>query len=590
MNASLNAEKPAMQNQSSDQASIHNAELGVELLSNESKALPVQAYVTCPGAILADPAIRDTAADEFEEADSCTSTASGDAVPLIDSSSKAGDSTQQSAEGIVQLLASLDSLEYDKKRQEMANSLGIRLSTLDSLVKAARAVQGEAGSLLFPEVKPHTEPVDPAELLREVIAIISKHIVQDEHQAIAAALWVVMTWLINDVNYAPLAIINSPEKGCGKTRFLEVLEKLSCRPMFTSGSSASAIFRSVEKWKPTVLIDEADTFFRANKELHGMVNAGYQPGGIVMRTESVNGRIVPRAFSVYSAKAIAGITLEKHLPEATMSRGIEFKLRRKLPHESVSRLRHADSSSFAGITAKLARFAQDYSAQVREAKPALPDALSDRDQDNWEPLLAIAECAGEEWLDRATAAALALSGTNESTANSGSRLLADIKQVFLSVKLDRISTARLIMALCEDDENAWATYNGRQQITARQLASLLGVYGIKSQLMRLNRCDNPARGFKLAQFSDAFDRYLPSQPSLPLQPLPSPEANKHGGFAATDEKSSTEAQPPSVAPEAPPILVCNTVTDKALPQVRPDEPRLYIDHRMNPALPKNLGI
>src|ERR1019366_5589449 len=123
----------------------------------------------------------------------------------------------------------------------------------------------------------------------------------------------------------------------------------------------------------------ADTFFRANKELHGMVNAGYQPSGIVMRTESVNGRLEPRAFSVYSAKAIAGINLKKHLPDATMSRGIVFNLRRKLPHESVSRLRHADSSSFAGIAAKLARLAQDYSAQVRQAKPVLPDALSDRD-------------------------------------------------------------------------------------------------------------------------------------------------------------------------------------------------------------------
>ena len=50
------------------------------------------------------------------------------------------------------------------------------------------------------------------------------------------------------------------------------------------------------------------------------------------------------------------------------------------------------------------------------------------------------------------------------------------------------------------------------------------------------------------------------------------------------------ARPQSVAPEALPILGCNAVTDKSAPQGLANEPRLYIDQRMNPTLPKNLGI
>jgi putative DNA primase/helicase len=586
MNAAEQNNKSAKPN--ADQVKFDEAELVVE--HHESVAEPVQVNVAHPGASLAAPAMAETIVPGGAGTDSSPSIESGDAIPLPESTAQPSPTSQQSPDEIVLELASLEPLEYDKKRQEMADAIGIRLSTLDAAVKAAQAEQSEAESLPFPEVEPHPEPIDPAELLNEVSDTIKEYIVVDEHQATAATLWVAMTWLGDVLDYAPLAIISAPEKSCGKTQLLAVLGHMSCRPMHTSNSSVSSLFRSVEYWKPTVLIDEADTFFRANKELHGMVNAGYHRSGVVIRSESVNGRIVPRSFSVYSPKALAGIDLKKHLPDAAMSRGIVINLRRKLPHESVSRLRDADSSSFAGKAAKLARFAEDYSAQVRQAKPALPDALSDRDQDNWEPLLAIAECAGEDWFARATAAALALSGTNERTANSGSRLLADIKQVFVRKKLDKISTAALIMALCEDDENAWATYDGRQPITARQLASLLEVYGIKSQLMRLKRYDNPVRGFKLAQFSDAFDRYLPSQPSLPLQPLPSPQANKHGGLAATGEKSSTDAQPPSVAPEDPPILGCNTVTDKAATQVGPDGPRLHIDQRMNPMLPKALRI
>ena len=48
----------------------------------------------------------------------------------------------------------------------------------------------------------------------------------------------------------------------------------------------------------------------------------------------------------------------------------------------------------------------DYALQVRRARLTLPEVPIDRAQDNWEPLLAIAECAGPYWVRRANAAAL----------------------------------------------------------------------------------------------------------------------------------------------------------------------------------------
>ena len=208
------------------------------------------------------------------------------------------------------------------------------------------------------------------------------------------------------------------------------------------------------------LIDEADTFFRDNPELHGLVNAGFQRGGTILRSEATATSFEPRVFSVYCAKSIAGIALEKHLPDSTMSRGIVLNLRRKFPHESVVRMRHADSGLFERVAAKLTRFAEDYSQQVRLARPSLPDELSDRAQDNWEPLLAIAECAGPEWLRRATDAALKLSSTDSQAVSTGNQLLADINDVFAG-RLDthgpKISTAELIDALVADTEKPWAT-------------------------------------------------------------------------------------------------------------------------------------
>ena len=96
-----------------------------------------------------------------------------------------------------------------------------------------------------------------------------------KEQAYAVALWIAMTWFIDDVDIAPLLIITAPEKSCGKSQLLEVCGRLVARPLPVASSSASFLFRAVEAWKPTILIDEADTFIRENEELKGLVNAGH---------------------------------------------------------------------------------------------------------------------------------------------------------------------------------------------------------------------------------------------------------------------------------------------------------------------------
>ena len=419
---------------------------------------------------------------------------------------------------IIRELSLLTPLDYDRVRKDKAEQLGIRPATLDAEVKALRSTSKEADRLPFPTIEPYPDPdpIDPAQLLNEVSAAIRQFIVLDEHQAHAAALWVALTYFIDVVEIAPLAIINAPEKSCGKTQLLTVMGRLSYRPLPASNSTASALFRAVELWKPTILIDEADTFFKENFELHGMVNAGYLKGGFVLRSESVGDSFEPKMFSVYSAKALAGIKLEKHLPDATMSRGIIFNLRRKLSGESVSRLRHADPDLFTGLASKLARFADDYSQQVRKARPVLPESLSDREQDNWDGMLAIASCAGDEWINKATAAALMLSeSASDKSASAGNELLSDIQAVFESQRIDKISSVDLIAALCDDEEAPWSTYNRGKPIVPRQFKKQLEPYGIESKKITVNLKE--ARGFTLSQFNDAFTRYLTPQ-VLPVYP------------------------------------------------------------------------
>ena len=482
----------------------------------------------------------------------------GDAMtPAAQPNASAGLAEPDAA--IIASLASMTALEYDRCRGEKAKAMGIRPATLDALVKAERAGE-DAPQTPFTEPEPWHEAVDIAALLSDVSVTIRRFIVLEPQQADAAALWIAFTWFADVVEVAPLAIINAPEKACGKSQLLTVFGRLVCRPLPAANSSAAFLFRAVELWTPTVLIDEADTFIRDNEELKGLVNAGHT------RQNAFVGRVVgdnhePKLFTVWGAKAMAGIALEKHLPDATLSRAVIFNLRRKLAGEVVERLRHADADLFDTLTAKLARFALDHADAVKLARPVMPEKLNDRTQDNWEPLLAIAGCAGGDWLARATRAALHLSGATESSQSAGNELLSDIQQVFESKRVDRISMADLVAALIEDDEAAWATYNRGRPLAPRQLGRMLGGYGVKSKMLRIGH--DVSKGFEKEQFTDAFTRYLSPPRENGVFPVTQLQANTGAAFSVTEPLVTESESYTKVTPKPAWIKDCNRVTEES---------------------------
>ena len=408
----------------------------------------------------------------------------------------------------IALLAQLPTPEYDRVRKAEAQRLKIQLKTLDDEVKAARLQAAPTNQPPFPIVEPWRTEVDPGQMLDEVTEVILRYVVMESYQARAAALWIAMSWVIEVIEVAALALITAPEKACGKSQLLVIFGYLVARPLPAANSTASFLFRAIEMWHPTLLVDEADTFIRESEELKGIINAGHtRHNAYVGRVVAVGDTFEPRLFIVWGAKAFAGIALERHLPDATLSRGILFVLRRKLPHEKVGRLRHADREIFVTLARKLARFAQDFSERIRQSRPALPDVLSDRAQDNWEALFAIAECAGPKWVEYATDAALKLSNESAASTSRGNELLADIKAVFERKQVTRITTADLLAALILDDTEApWATYNRGKPLSPRQLGRLLDPYGINSKTVRFGPLT--PKGFELTQFTDAFARYL----------------------------------------------------------------------------------
>jgi putative DNA primase/helicase len=117
-------------------------------------------------------------------------------------------------------------------------------------------------------------------LLAELSALIEKHVITEDHCKVAIALWVVLSYLIDQVDILSLHAITSPEKRCGKSRLLTLLLKLVRRPIPGVSLSAAAVYRAIEKWHPTLLVDEADGVLKDsrghdNLEMRSVINSGH---------------------------------------------------------------------------------------------------------------------------------------------------------------------------------------------------------------------------------------------------------------------------------------------------------------------------
>lgn len=403
-------------------------------------------------------------------------------------------------------LAALKPLEYDRVRKEYAKELGVRPVTLDKLVKDAQLTSNNENSH-FDDIEPWHEPIEPSELLDEITSTIQRFIILERHQAEAAALWICVCWFLDEIDCAPILLINAPERACGKTQLLTVLARLAPRPAQASSISPSVLFRMLEAFKPTLFIDEIETVLNDNEDLRGLINAGHtRDSAYVWRSVAKGDDFEPKRFTVWGMKAIAGINAVK-LAETVTSRSIVIELRRKKSDESVQRLRHAEHDLFNILAAKLARLSEDHYQTIKSIRPYLPNELSDREQDNWEPLFQVATLAGKQWLETAINAALHIQKETQAPQSSANELLADIQEIFEIKKVIKVSTTDLINWLCEDSEKSWSTYNRGKQLIPRQLSKMLRNYAISSKTIRVGAYET-AKGYEASQFEEAFARYL----------------------------------------------------------------------------------
>ncbi len=454
---------------------------------------------------------------------------------------------------LLKKLAGMEWMEYENARKSYAEQLGVREMALDKAVALERKKGKQEEFCVVVDTEPHPYPVNPGEVLNELRAAFKRHAILPDHADVALTLWAVMTWFIDALRISPLLVIRSPESGCGKSTVKDTVELFVQRPLSADSVSHAALFRVVEVYRPTLLMDEVDTWLTDPKdERHGLINSGHKRGGIVLRCVGDNHEVKP--FSTWCPKVLAFIGKTK---DTLHNRSIEIVLRRKLASETIQNLRNADHSSYDVLREKLARLAADNMTTIEQARPDIPVELENRKADNWEPLFAIADLAAGAWPELARKAAIALNSATDATVSIGVELLADIQAIFETKHVDRISTADLIAALCEDDEAAWAHYNHGKPITGRQVTKRLSEYGIKAAPMRAGY--EVSRGYRKDQFADAFSRYLSAPPENSVTTL---QPSTGAGFGVTNTETVTVTQTPFVTRKPSTDAGCNNVTDK----------------------------
>lgn len=415
-----------------------------------------------------------------------------------------------------------------------ARKAGVHMAELDRLtIGAAKPASGDDAGM-FPPVEPWPDAVDGCHLLDDIVSAMRRFVVADLPTLRAAALWVVHTWLIDALTVSPIANITAPEMRCGKTVLLSALGRLAYRPMQVANIAPAALFRSIEAWSPTLLIDEVDTFLRENEDARGIINSGFtRDSAFVVRCVGDDHK--PTKFTTWGAKALCGIG---KIAETLADRSIPLRLRRKSLEERAENLRRSDDAEWAELRSRIASFARDNAVRIADMRPDPIPGLSDRANDCWEPLLSIAETAGGTWPAIARVAASSLHDAEVPALTIGAQLLSDVRDAF--GRRDRMSSVELLAALVADEENPWATWNKGRAMTVKQLAVRLSEYGIRSNTIRMG--GTTAKGYRLEQFADAFARYIPIPTHA--QSVTSSQSSNDAGFrdfgAVTSQSAVTD--------------------------------------------------
>jgi len=145
------------------------------------------------------------------------------------------------------------------------------------------------------------------QLVAEVQSFIHRYVDVSPLYEKIASYYVLLSWVYDGFNELPYLRLRG-DPGSGKTRFLLTVGAVCYKPMFASGaSSVSPLFRIIDAFRGTLIIDEGDFRMSDEKaEIVKILNNGNARGFPVLRSEVTPQReFNPTAYAVFGPKLVA---------------------------------------------------------------------------------------------------------------------------------------------------------------------------------------------------------------------------------------------------------------------------------------------
>jgi len=372
---------------------------------------------------------------------------------------------------------------------------------------AARNKRNPVANDLPEPSRPPIPVLGGSDLVQKLVLFLQKRVILPLGADLVLALWMIGTHLYEIFDCFPYVCITSPVKRCGKTILAELIGFVAARSKSTVNISEAALFRLIENFHPTIIMDESETLTNRRSQraqfLLSLLNAGHRRNANVIRC--VGPHHTPTEFPAFCPKIVIAIGT---LPDTLRDRSIIVSMRRKNDDETVERFRHREVSEKGRHREALtAAWVEAHKDEVADAygKQSL-EFLSDREADNWEPLFAIAAVAVPDRVEELKQIALRLGNAKNALDVDDSqaiRLLSDIRQIFNDRKLTRISTRLVIVHLKAMEESPW------EDLTPSKLARALRPFGISSR--QLWMADQNLHGYEIDDLKPVFAAYLPPE-------------------------------------------------------------------------------
>jgi hypothetical protein len=322
-------------------------------------------------------------------------------------------------------------------------------------------------------VEPWDQPVDTRALLKDVAAQFRRYIVvHDGAAAVIVPLLIAFAWCHDAATYSPILVVQAADNNAAKTNACKAIALLTPRAHIIVEPTGPALYRFVDRYHPTLIIDDADRLLPRRPDLAHIVNASWARDIPIPRADAHGNE---HLYDPFCLKVLNGIDLLAHLAPATRTRCITIDLLPKLANEEVISFRFAgEDENFLTLRRKLLRWSNDNKAALAAAKPRMPEGFTNRLEENFVWPFAIADLAGGDWPKKARDAAVALSRSHDEPS-LGKRLLAIFFNLF--VAHGPLLTSKQAPELVAAEDDVFANYRQHNRpINQFEIAALLKPY------------------------------------------------------------------------------------------------------------------